>query len=99
MLGHILPLVKENESQVTLVPSIAGTSWLWMGLLQLSLWSCQLLASLNSSTQYGSLCSLVIKRFGMGQIFCFTAIESFLTNLSLGNYFILIESRLSHRSY
>ena len=25
---------------------------------------------------------LVIKRFGMGQIFCFTAIESFLTDLS-----------------
>ena len=100
MLGHILPLVKENESQVTLVPSIARTSWLWMGLLQLSLWSCQLLASWDySSTQYGSLCSLVIKRFGMGQIFCFTAIESFLTDLSLGNYFILIESRLSHRSY
>ena len=37
MLEHILPLFKENESQVTLVPSIARTSWLWMGLLQLSL--------------------------------------------------------------
>ena len=58
LLGHILPLVKENESQVTLVPSIARTSWLWMGLLQLSLWSCQLLASLdNSLTQYGFVCS------------------------------------------
>ena len=44
MLGRILPLVKENESQVTLVPSIARISWLWMGLLQLTLWSYQLLA-------------------------------------------------------
>ena len=52
-------------------PSIARSSLLWMGLLQLSLWSCQLLASLdNSFTQCGSVCPvrvLVIKRFGIEQ--------------------------------
>ena len=52
-------------------PSIARSSLLWMGLLQLSLWSCQLLASLdNSLTQCGSVCpvrALVIKRFGIEQ--------------------------------
>ena len=75
MLGHILPLVKENESQVTLVPSITRTSWLWMGLLQLTLWPHQLLALWTTvSAQYGSVCpgkGLVINRFGIEQIFCF----------------------------
>ena len=88
---------EENWSQVTLAPLIARTSWLWMGLLQLSLWSCQLLNCLdNSLTQFGSLCpvrGLVIKRFGIEQIFLFYCHkESFLKDLSLGNFFILIES-------
>ena len=87
MLGHILPLVKENESRVTLVPSIARTSWLWMGLLQLTLWSYQLLALWTTvSAQYWSVCpvkGLVIKRFEIEQIFCFTDIKKFLNGSSL----------------
>ena len=81
MLGHILPvgeLVTGNSG-----PLIARTSWLWICLLQLSLWSCQLLASLdNSLTQYGSVCpvrgliySWRIKRFGIEQNLCVTAIK------------------------
>ena len=88
MLGRILPLVKENESQVTLVPSIARISWLWMGLLQLTLWSYQLLALWTTVlAQYGSVCpvwGLVIKRFGIEQIFCFLLpLRKFLKRSSL----------------
>ena len=76
MLGHIHPLVKEKESQVTLVPSIARISRLCMGLLQLTLWSYQLLALWTTVlAQYGSVCpvkGLVIKRFAIEQTFGFS---------------------------
>ena len=41
MLAFFFPYLEENWSQVAL-PFLAKNSWLWMGLLQLSQWSCQL---------------------------------------------------------
>ena len=90
-----------NWSQVILAPSTARISWLWMGLLQLNLWSCQLLAFLdNSLTQYGSVCPVSAllyiwmrrKVWDRTKSFVLVPLRKFLKNLSLGNYLILIES-------